>query len=241
MTMKDTDSDWKEIAETEPFFGVLTQPMFLRENLDDEALSTFYASGRDDIAWQIDLLRKQFGETTIARALDFGCGVGRLTCAMAEIAQTVYGLDVAPAMLELARQRAPANAVFVDELPDVAFDWINSLIVFQHIPPERGVQILQQLLDRLNVGGLISLHFTIARDSGLADIQSSGTDVLRWDGNHFETLVARPPSVGGMMMYDYNLNQIMVMIQRAGIPRATLQHTDHGGHHGVVILGQKVR
>ena len=36
-------------------------------------------------------------------ALDFGCGIGRLSQALAEHFDQVYGVDISPKMIELAR------------------------------------------------------------------------------------------------------------------------------------------
>src|SRR5262245_40378475 len=38
------------------------------------------------------------------KALDFGCGVGRTTQALAGYFDEVYGVDIAPSLVELARQ-----------------------------------------------------------------------------------------------------------------------------------------
>lgn len=237
--MRDTDSDWQGIAAAEPFFGVLSQPEFLRENLTPEGLARFWDSGHRDIAWQVDLLRAHFGPFAPRVALDFGCGVGRLTRAMATVAERVYGVDVAPAMLEVARVDAPATIRFVDAIPEEGVDWINSLIVFQHIPPARGVALLADLLARLNPGGAVSLHFTIGRRAGTTDVQGSGVEVFQWNGDTFRPLISAPERPGGMMMYDYDLTQIVLLLSRLGVQRVTLQHTDHGGYYGVVILGRR--
>ena len=238
-TLRDTDQDWTEIAKSEPFFGVLSQPEFFRSNLTAEALDKFWASGRQDIAWQLDLLRSHYGEFSPQTAIDFGCGVGRLTRAMAEIADHVYGVDVAPAMLEEARKLAPANISFVDLIPDMSVDWINSLIVFQHIPPERGVVLLQTLLERLKPQGCITIHVTIFKSVGTLNMKGAGVEFFRWDGNGFKTLLATLLPKGGMTMYDYDFNQVIAILCQGGIRRFTLQHTDHGGHHGVIIIGRK--
>ena len=73
------------------------------------------------------------------RGLDFGCGAGRLTFAMAKYAKEVVGVDVAEGMLRVARERIDVrkirNVELRTTLPAEQVDWINSLIVFQHIPP----------------------------------------------------------------------------------------------------------
>lgn len=237
--MKDTDSDWAQIATHEPYFGVLTDPAFLTSNLTEEALARFWASGLPDIQWQLDILRAHYGAFEPDVALDFGCGVGRLTRVMATIANTVHGIDVAPAMLDIARQGAPANVSYASEIPDVELDWINSLIVFQHIHPRRGAQIISELVARLRPGGAITLHVTIGRDVSACLPQEDGVAIIGWNGESYRPLRFAPPSTGGMTMYDYDLSEIMIILHQAGIHRVTTQYTKHGAHYGVVLIGKK--
>ncbi|TNE30064.1 MAG: class I SAM-dependent methyltransferase [Sphingomonadales bacterium] len=236
--MKDTDSDWAEIAATEPYFGVLTDPAYLRGNINDEALERFWESGRRDIEWQLEILESQYGAFKPRSAIDFGCGVGRLTRMMATVAEKVYGIDVAPGMLEIARKNAPQNTIYTDQVPDVEVDWINSLIVFQHIHPSRGTKIIADLVAKLCSGGAITLHVTIGREMGICRPQDDGAEVIRWDGEHYRPLIFNAPA-GGMTMYDYDLGQLMVILNKAGIHRLTVQHTNHGGHYGVILIGKK--
>ena len=162
--MRDTDADWKELGRSQPYWGVLSHPDFLSENITPERIEAFYASGRDYIAQTVVQLERHAGARPSGRALDFGCGVGRLAEAMTDYASEVVGLDISPGMLELARKRG-GRAQYVGELPAGAFDWINSFIVFQHIPPERGEAILADLLARLNPDGAVSLQFAVWRDA----------------------------------------------------------------------------
>lgn len=65
-----------------------------------------------------------------ARAIDFGCGIGRLTAAMAARGATVTGIDIAPAMIDEARRRAPGLDFRVGDVevltawPDAGMDLI---------------------------------------------------------------------------------------------------------------------
>jgi len=43
----DTDRDWNKWGSGEPYFGVLSHSEFLRENLNDDSLSKFFATGQD--------------------------------------------------------------------------------------------------------------------------------------------------------------------------------------------------
>ena len=48
------------------------------------------------------------------RAIDVGCGAGALALALAPLVREVVGVDRVPELLELARERAPANVQFVE-------------------------------------------------------------------------------------------------------------------------------
>ena len=147
------EDDWEELARREPHFAVLTQEEFLRERLTPEALEKFWRSGEEDV----DFLMRLAGiEPEIA--IDFGCGVGRLTRALAKRAKRVIGVDASPTMLAHAPNLP--NVTYTDRLPDSA-DFICSLIVFQHIPPKQGYEIFRDLLGRLH--GVAAIHFTFSR------------------------------------------------------------------------------
>jgi 2-polyprenyl-3-methyl-5-hydroxy-6-metoxy-1,4-benzoquinol methylase len=76
-------------------------------------------------------------------ALDFGCGVGRLTQALADHFDEVWGVDIASSMIEGARRLDRSGGrcrYLVNGRPrvvrDASFGFILSLIVLQHLEPE---------------------------------------------------------------------------------------------------------
>lgn len=154
--MHRAEDDWEELARREPHFAVLTNDEFLRERLTPEALERFWKSGEDDVDFLLGLAKAQ-----PEVALDFGCGVGRLTRALAKRAKQVIGVDASPTMLSLA-PKLP-NVTYTHELPESA-DFICSLIVFQHIPPKQGYKIFRDLLGRLH--GVAAIHFALSRPGG---------------------------------------------------------------------------
>jgi hypothetical protein len=131
--------------------------------------------------------------------------------------------------------------IYGESLPEALVDWINSFIVFQHIPPERGLVLLAQLLDRLKPAGLLSLHLTLYRESHLMPPQPPGPKRRSLAARLLGTPPAPPPqhAVGEMMMYDYDMNQVLAALHRRGVRETLLVHTDHGGHHGVMIFGRQ--
>ena len=242
--VRDTDADWNLIATHQPYFGVLANERYRSENLTPETIDDFYASGRADIDHVIGVLKRVTGiDVSPARALDFGCGAGRLTLAMAKYAKHVVGVDVAEGMLQVAREQAAAHKVGNVELrttiPSDQVDWINSLIVFQHIPPPRGYSILADLVALLAPGGFLSVQVTFFRDDRhVAEITRDLAD-YRYDGTTVELLSHAASEAGSMSMYDYDLNRVVRTLFLGGIESVTLEHTDHGGCHGAWFYGRK--
>jgi SAM-dependent methyltransferase len=153
------EDDWEELARREPHFAVLTNEEFLANRLTPEAIERFYKTGEDDVARLFELV----GPIQPDVAIDFGCGVGRLTQALAKRAAHVFGVDASPTMLALAPKQL--NVTYSDRLPASA-DFICSLIVFQHIPVDRGEELFRDLLRRLQPGGVAAIHFALSRPGG---------------------------------------------------------------------------
>jgi 2-polyprenyl-3-methyl-5-hydroxy-6-metoxy-1,4-benzoquinol methylase len=87
-------------------------------------------------AWH-ELMNRVAGAATLD-ALDVGCGTGFLSLLLAELGHHVTGIDVATAMLTMARSKAAANGLTIDfryadaeapALPAGSFD----LIVERHV------------------------------------------------------------------------------------------------------------
>ena len=89
--MIDTDRDWRIWGETDPFYGVVSAPQFRREQVD---LDAFFQTGDAYIQERLGRLERQLGMLPRRRALDFGCGVGRVALPLAGLFDEVVGLDV---------------------------------------------------------------------------------------------------------------------------------------------------
>lgn len=236
---RDTDRDWRMIGATEPYFGVLTAEEFKRTNLDDAARSRFFASGRDQVANNLARMRTLFGHFEPRSALDFGCGVGRLTVPLAEITGNATGVDVSPGMLAEARRHTTPGLNFVDALPNGRFDWVMSHIVLQHIPPERGYVLLREMLERVGDGGGATIQVVFARTPLHADSAGArlihGVDEMFYADTHRRHRIAE----GVMLMHDYDLSIVVSLFYSARMHSLHLEHTDHGGMIGAVIYGKK--
>lgn len=228
---RDTDADWRELGVTQPYWGVLSHPDYRAENLTPQRLEAFYASGTQYVDDVLARFQTLFGARPAGTALDFGCGAGRLTEAMAVRVAEATGYDISPGMLVEARKRG-GKAFYVDALPDGPFDWVNSFIVLQHIPPARGLALIEALLASLAPGGFASLHLTFWREPHLAPAPAP-----RW--RRLARGLRGGPPVGSISMYDYELSAVLKAFTRAGFGELTLVPTDHGGHHGAIVLGRR--
>lgn len=241
---RETVEDWVRLGANEPWWGVLSAPEFLTENLTDQSKDRFYAQGVQEIDWVINLIRDFEPGFFPERALDFGCGLGRLSFAMSAFAGSVLGVDVSPGMLAEAEHqrvlRGFTNVAFDSSIPeDQRFDWVSTYIVLQHILPRTGYLIIADMLDRVNTGGWTSLQLTFAHDR--RDINSFLRDAaaMRYDGEAATVLEFNETDVGEMSMYDYDMNRVLFLFAKRGFADLRLVHTDHGGVHGFWIVAKK--
>jgi len=93
------------------------------------------------------------------RAIDVGCGAGALALALAPHVREVVGVDPVEELLELARERAPANATFVRgdgtalEFPDGSFDLAGTIRTLHHV--HRPELVIAELARVTRPGGRI--------------------------------------------------------------------------------------
>ena len=251
-----TDHDWVRWGEQDPYFAVITQPRFRAGVLTEEARREFFDSGHGHVEHVLARCRRVAGEGYVpARALDFGCGVGRVALPLAQRAATVVGIDVSPAMLAEARRNAEAcglaNVEWIlsdDALSKVqgGFDLVHSCITLQHIDVPRGRALFARLLELLAPGGVAAVHITYAKRQ---HAQSHGQPPAQ-PTPPGETSAATPKGHGkapargqssepqgdpGMQMNAYHLGEIAWLMQQAGIRAFDAEFTDHGGELGVFL------
>jgi N-acetylglucosaminyl-diphospho-decaprenol L-rhamnosyltransferase len=102
--------------------------------------------------------------------VEIGCGVGRITRALAARARTVIALDVSDEMLRRARQFNPelgnvewvlGDGVSLRGVADVSVDACVSLVVFQHLPdPALALGYVREVGRVLRPGGWAALQIS---------------------------------------------------------------------------------
>lgn len=152
--------DWDILGRIDPMWAVLTHEDRRNRGWDEEA---FFATGRAEISGVVLDLERLGLPKRRERCLDFGCGVGRLTQALAEHFARCDGVDIAPSMLETARRlnrHGDRVAYHLNDTDDVSlfpsgtFDFVYSNIVLQHVGPEAAKAYIREFVRLLAPGGL---------------------------------------------------------------------------------------
>lgn len=241
-----TDREWEKYGATDPYFGVFTHEKYRKTQLTQEDKAAFFRSGHDYLMAILSSVRTHLDPAFHpSNTLDFGCGVGRLVIPLAAISENVVGLDISSSMLNEAKLNCDAHALTNvsliksdDELSSLQgkFDFIHSIIVFQHIPVKRGVQIFKNLLTHLADGGICVLHFTFAaRTSRTTKLLALIKTYLPLGGYLINLLRGRDWSSPNMQMNSYDLNKIFLLIQEIHVNNFYAEYTDHGGYRGLLI------
>ncbi len=254
-----TDQEWERWGKFDPYYGVFSEPRFRMDKLTPEAKQEFFDSGERHLHHVLEVCRAQLDPTfTPRRALDFGCGTGRIVIPLAMVTDEVVGLDVSDSMLSEARknceERGLNNVRLLksdDQLSNLegGFDLIHSFIVFQHIPVARGRRILANLLSHLNDGGSAAIQMTYSK----ARYEKAwGVEpwmrrlVKRSLRGPYRTLKRLLHGVLAqcdpeMQINAYSLNEVLFLLQRAGVHSFHAEYTDHGGEFGIFIYFQRPR
>ena len=151
---------WGDWGVVNPFYAVLTHPNFRHGG---GPTSEFFDSGEGTVASLLEELSRLGLSSWREAALDFGCGIGRLTIPLSHYFDSVTGVDIAPSMLERARRLHGdvGNCRFVcntsNGLPWVADDSIDMvlcLLVLQHLESTAAIELyLAEFVRILKRGG----------------------------------------------------------------------------------------
>ncbi len=169
--MRGTDRhrrDWEDLAAVDPLWAVLSDPDRRGGGWEAER-AAFYASGEAEVRALEGVLREEGVTPGRGRALDFGCGVGRITAAMAARFDAVVGVDHSARMVEIAHAATAGRGGDVTYLagatPDVAegvFDLVWSRLVIQHQPSaELARRLVGALADRVGPGGVLRIQLPV--------------------------------------------------------------------------------
>ncbi|PSK97164.1 methyltransferase family protein [Murinocardiopsis flavida] len=163
MGLDEVRKDWTRLGSAAPLWAVCVDPAKRDGGWDDDE---FLASGAADV----DASMRRLAELGIGhgaeRALDFGCGAGRLSNALAAHFDTVVAVDISAPMLAEARRldRSGGRIDFrhndttdLADLPDHSVDLVYCDLVLQHLPPALARGYLREFLRVVRPGGALVL------------------------------------------------------------------------------------
>lgn len=246
--MYNTDEQWKEWGEQNPYFGVLSRDEFRKENIEKHR-NEFFESGAQLMSSVVAMAVRHFGQFNTESALDFGSGVGRLTIPLAQRFKKVVGVEISEAMIAEAQRNCQefgvSNVDFVksdDQLSLVGqkFDFVNSCLVLQHIPPKRGMEIIASLLKILNVGGVVVLQFPVrVRLPVLQRVVYTIKQKAPFTRHWFNLLRGRRISEPLMQLNQYSLVEVMTLCSANGVPETAVRVSTFAGGLSATLVGKK--
>lgn len=158
--LAELQNTWEELAKDDPLWAILSVPSKKGRKWK---LQEFFDEGRAEVARFLQKA-KSLHAFELGKALDFGCGVGRVTQPLADHFQSVIGVDISPGMIELARkfnkqgQRVEYCHNSRDDLAifgDASFDFVYSNLVLQHVKPVYAVRYINEFFRITKKNGLI--------------------------------------------------------------------------------------
>jgi ubiquinone/menaquinone biosynthesis C-methylase UbiE len=222
----DPARQWELYGAVDPYYGVLSAPDYRRARIDAATHERFFETGRRHVAELITAVEAYAGPGfQLRRALDYGCGVGRLTLPLAERCEHVYGVDVSPSMLREAERNAErmslSNVEWVeaDRLGALSgrYDLAHSSLVFQHIPVREGERIFATLLRGLRPGGVGVIEVTLRPSHSSAGLFHWAMKTIPFAYNIVNLALGRSWSYPHMQMNTYSLNRLGGRLADAGI------------------------
>jgi SAM-dependent methyltransferase len=245
-----SDREWEKFGASDPYYGVVSHDRFKAGNTDQTTRDDFFSSGEAHVTQCFSVIKKELDANfEPRRALDFGCGVGRLVIPLARRIDHVVGLDVSESMLIEAKkncQRSGLDNVELLESDDRltnlkgSFDFIHSFIVFQHIPTDRGEAILGEMISHLADDGIGALHFTYASLAPAWKRVYRGIRATVPLAHNFANLAqGRQFGYPLMQMNEYNVNKLLLTLQKHNCHRVHIRFSEHDGHLGVFLFFKK--
>ncbi len=158
---------WNRLGTEDPFGAILTPEW------DEHRVDEFFERGETEIREVVkivDSIEAEYPDVCVPRklALDFGCGVGRLTQALAGYFNEVHGVDISSSMINKANEfnshgnRCRYHLNESDDLglfPDSTFDFIYSNVTLMHMEPKYAGNYIRELLRVVEPGGLLVFQY----------------------------------------------------------------------------------
>lgn len=172
----------------------------------EQSDADFYSTATEVInSLESELRRVPAPQRSQWKALEIGCGPGRLMRPLSRYFAEIHGVDVSDEMIALARQRLRdipnahphvSDGASLAEFPDGWFDFVYSYAVFQHVPSRDVIAAYMRETHRvLKAGGFARLQFNgmAAREASYdtwAGARITSSEILEFTQLHDIQLLA---------------------------------------------------
>jgi SAM-dependent methyltransferase len=234
---------WEAYGRQDPLWAVLADPAKRGGRWD---VDEFLATGQETVDRLLARVAALGVEVPDGPALDFGCGVGRLTQALAHHFPDVHGVDISESMVAEARRinRFPDRVHYhVNARPDLGsfddgqFAFALSCLVLQHIPVAAAKGYLRELGRVLAPGGALVVQIASGRGPGSARLTHEAlpppvrTILLRARS----ALTGRP----GMEMHPIARPDVERVLEAAGLHLRGADEVAAGGWTSVTYIADR--
>jgi SAM-dependent methyltransferase len=208
---------WRNLGRDDPFWAALT--------LSDKrqggwSSDEFFRTGDAEIHAALQIADRRGWTVKRRRALDFGCGAGRLTQALAARFDRVDGVDISGPMIAAARQHNRFGqrcqyhhrvASDLNVFRDGVFDFIYSVVTLQHVPPEYSQKYIGEFIRVLAPNGLLMFQLPSHRAPIEPAMPAGGTvSAGRLPPDAFAAVIALETDVGTWLAGETRLLHVSV-------------------------------
>lgn len=167
-------AEWNQRAREDAHFYVA----FGGRDQDEAAFAETVANVLPRIEDELKRFPKEAGPPS-RRALEIGCGPGRLMRPLSRHFAEIHGVDVSDEMIRLARERLrdvptahphATDGASLAQFAEASLDFVYSYAVFQHIPSRDVVyQYMREICRVLKTGGIFRGQFNGLPHSAVPD------------------------------------------------------------------------
>jgi SAM-dependent methyltransferase len=242
---------WDALARADPYFAVLTE----RDKKGNRwSAAEFFATGVAEVGRDLQRVRDCEPALPPGAALDFGCGAGRLTQALAAHFPRVTGVDISGEMIALAREHCVLpNVEFVRNpgadlgiFPDGSFSLVYSRITLQHIAPAYTRAYLREFVRVLAPGGVLSVQIPESVPAGDPPDRlrfslwppTMAMRARRYIRYHFPGWFPGTPK---MQMYALPRDEVAACLSGAGAQLLAIDRSEHDAVVNLTYLARRPR
>jgi CelD/BcsL family acetyltransferase involved in cellulose biosynthesis/peptidoglycan/xylan/chitin deacetylase (PgdA/CDA1 family)/ubiquinone/menaquinone biosynthesis C-methylase UbiE len=166
-TLAELRNTWDALGATDPLWAISMRPDRKYQTWD---LDEFFASGESEIAADLRHVKRLGMVVGTASALDFGCGIGRITQSLARRFERVVGVDVSPRLIAEARRldTGERRATYFEQrredlsaFADGSFDFVYCCNVLYAMPTQLGLQYLREFMRVVAPGGVVFFQIPV--------------------------------------------------------------------------------